>query len=301
LARRNKREPFNPFAPGASSKTQKKIQKPRQDSVKKVVQNVSRQQQMEAMRKKIKEQQEKRDTSPIEKEIVPKSLDGSEQKAIVNSSELKEVKISEVKPTEVKPTEVKPKEVKPKEVKPREVKPKNIGTKSSPGSKHSERPNSAIKPTVEDSGRSKLEDLKRRSDALAAKTGVQLPKTKTSPGSLFSKKVVSKGNKAVEAKPKKPTKPIRKTKKGGGKQPKQQKLNRRKQLEFRFDARAILDDSDVAEEHRSNVFGQIWAKGERVGVQSAMEYISQKEQEGILTSSVSEQLVALIKSYTIKR
>ena len=296
MARRNKREPFNPFAPGASSKTQKKIQKPRQDSVKKVVQNVSRQQQMEAMRKKIKEQQEKRDTSPIEKEIVPKSLDGSEQKAIVNSSELKEVKISEVKPTEVKPTEVKPKEVKP-----REVKPKNIGTKSSPGSKHSERPNSAIKPTVEDSGRSKLEDLKRRSDALAAKTGVQLPKTKTSPGSLFSKKVVSKGNKAVEAKPKKPTKPIRKTKKGGGKQPKQQKLNRRKQLEFRFDARAILDDSDVAEEHRSNVFGQIWAKGERVGVQSAMEYISQKEQEGILTSSVSEQLVALIKSYTIKR
>ena len=213
MARRNKREPFNPFAPGASSKTQKKIQKPRQDSVKKVVQNVSRQQQMEAMRKKIKEQQEKRDSISIEKEIVPISLDGSEQKAIVNSSELKEVKISEVKPKEVKPKEVKPKEVEPKEIMPKEVKPKNIGTKPSPKSKHSDRPNSAIKPSVEDSGRSKLEDLKRRSDALAAKTGVQLPKTKTSPGSLFSKKVVSKGNKAVENKPKKSTKPIRKTKK----------------------------------------------------------------------------------------
>ena len=84
----------------------------------------------------------------------------------------------------------------------------------------------------------------------------------------------SRPNKKEEKSPKpvvKPKKPVRKTKKGGGKQPKQKKLNRRKQLEFRFDARAILDNSSVAEEHRSNIFGQIWAKGERIGIDSSIE------------------------------
>ena len=72
-------------------------------------------------------------------------------------------------------------------------------------------------------------------------------------------------------------------------------------MEFRFDARAILDNSSVAEEHRSNIFGQIWAKGERIGIDSAIEYVSLKQQEGILTEDVSNELVVLIKSYTIKR
>ena len=117
-------------------------------------------------------------------------------------------------------------------------------------------------------------------------------------GSLFStKKPISSGEKVKAA----PKKIVRKTKKGGGKQPKQKKLNRRKQLEFRFDARAILDNSSVAEEHRSNIFGQIWAKGERVGIDSAIEYVTQKQQEGILTEDVSNELVGLIRSYTIKR
>ena len=114
----------------------------------------------------------------------------------------------------------------------------------------------------------------------------------------------AKGKKKEEKSPKpvaKPKKPVRKTKKGGGKQPKQKKLNRRKQLEFRFDARAILDNSSVAEEHRSNIFGQIWAKGERIGIDSAIEYVSLKQQEGILTEDISNELVVLIKNYTIKR
>ena len=114
---------------------------------------------------------------------------------------------------------------------------------------------------------------------------------------MFTKKNEEKSPKPVA----KPKKPIRKTKKGGGKQPKQKKLNRRKQLEFRFDARAILDNSSVAEEHRSNIFGQIWAKGERIGIDSAIEYVSQKQQEGILTEDISNELVVLIKNYTIKR
>ncbi|CAI8265598.1 MAG: Uncharacterised protein [Methanobacteriota archaeon] len=127
---------------------------------------------------------------------------------------------------------------------------------------------------------------------------MNLPKIDPVTSTLFSKKTEKQ---ITEKKVVKSSKPVRKTKKGGGRQPKQRKLNRRKQLEFRFDARAILDTPDVLEEHRSNIFGQIWAKGERIGVDSAIEFISQKEQEGILTSDVSGELIDLIKSYSIKR
>ena len=247
------------------------------------------------MRKKIREQQQKRDSLVNESEEILKSKDEDSTKNL--EKEIKDVS----EPKEVKPKEVKPKEVKPKEVKPKEVKPKEEKRNFSPKSKNVTKSDLEKKTGIEDLGHSKLEDLKRRSDALAAKTGVQLPKSNAPASSLFSKKEVPRTTKPVDKTPKKPVRSFRKTKKGGGKQPKQQKLNRRKQLEFRFDARAILDTSDIAEEHRSNIFGQIWAKGERIGIQSAMEYISQKEQEGILTSSVSEELVALIKSYTIKR
>ncbi len=122
-----------------------------------------------------------------------------------------------------------------------------------------------------------------------------------SSGSLFSKPSLSGKKEVNEPQVKVISKPIRKTKRGGGRQPKQQKLSRRKQLEFRFDARAILDSPDVAEEHRSNLFGQIWAKGERVGIDSAIEYLVEKEQEGILSRDVSDKLEALIKSYSTKR
>ena len=262
MARRNKREPFNPFAPGASSKSQKKVQKQRPVVGSSQTQNLSRQEQIEAMKKKIRDAAEK---AAAEKEVHNKQIQSIE-KTISEEPKVKE------EPKKVEP-EVKKEEPKVKE------EPKKVETEVKKES-------------------NKLDDLKRRSDALAAKTGVTLPKRDTGTGSLFSK---TKEPKKPEKKIIKKTKTFRKTKTGGGRQPKQRKLNRRKQLEFRFDARAILDNSSVLEEHRSNVFGQIWAKGERIGIDSAIEYISLKEQEGILTSDVSGELIDLIKSYTIKR
>ena len=292
LARRNKREPFNPFAPGASAKPQKKTQKHRPETSKTQLPTLSRQEKMDAMRKKIREQQEKKkvaEESSLKKEIESKKV------IIEKSSELnEEKKIPDSKkstPTVIEVSEVKEENVSEKKI---VDKSKNI-SKNKPSDKENIKTSSEeIKAEVETS---KLDDLKRRSDALAAKTGVQLPATDSYKGTLFSKKKEEKSPKPVV----KPKKPVRKTKKGGGKQPKQKKLNRRKQLEFRFDARAILDNSSVAEEHRSNIFGQIWAKGERIGIDSAIEYVSLKQQEGILTEDVSNELVVLIKSYTIKR
>ncbi len=289
LARRNKREPFNPFAPGASAKPQKKTQKHRTDVNKTQLPTLSRQEKMEAMRKKIREQQEKK---KVVEESSPKK-------------EIKELKVEDKTPQkdkeEVKIVEVE-KSIPAKKSEENIANPKIIHEEKKVDKKTDDLKNKKVlqknNKLEAESETSKLDDLKRRSDALAAKTGVQLPKGDAYKGTLFS---TTKTGKKPEKQVNKPKKPVRKTKKGGGKQPKQKKLNRRKQLEFRFDARAILDNSTVAEEHRSNVFGQIWAKGERIGIDSAIEYVSLKQQEGILTEDVSSQLVALIKSYTTKR
>ncbi len=297
MARRNKKEPFNPFAPGASNKSQKKVQKPRTETVSKKSANISRQEQIEAMRRKIREKQEEREKDKIsaaQKELVikPKIEPESDKINEVSETDSKVSKEQETKPTTIKNNEIK----KDNKISLTENKSENKYKNSQQNNKVKSNVESTPKNSVKPQSLSKLEDLKRRSDALAAKTGIKLPETENK-GTLFN----TKGEINIDKKVKKAPKSVRKTKKGGGKQPKQQKLNRRKQLEFRFDARAILDNSEVAEEHRSNIFGQIWAKGERIGVQSANEYISQKEQEGILPSEISEELRALIKNYTIKR
>lgn len=79
------------------------------------------------------------------------------------------------------------------------------------------------------------------------------------------------------------------------------KLHRGKYMEFKYDCRAILDTPEVAEEHRSNILGQVWAKGERTGVEEAKNFLDEKIAEGILTESVSKAIKSLIDELTTKR
>jgi hypothetical protein len=90
-------------------------------------------------------------------------------------------------------------------------------------------------------------------------------------------------------------------KKGGGRQKQEKKLNRQKYLEYKYAAKDILDNPNVPEEHRSNVLGQVWAKGERQGIDECLEYIELKEEELILPAEVGEQLRDLVKRMTTKR
>ena len=90
-------------------------------------------------------------------------------------------------------------------------------------------------------------------------------------------------------------------KKGGGRQKQEKKLNRQKYLEYKYAAKDILDNPNVPEEHRSNVLGQIWAKGERQGIDECLEFIESKEEELILPTEVSERLRELVKRMTTKR
>lgn len=90
-------------------------------------------------------------------------------------------------------------------------------------------------------------------------------------------------------------------KKGGGRQKQEKKLNRQKYLEYKYAARDILDNPDIPEEHRSNVLGQVWAKGERMGVTDSLEFIDQKVVEEILSEGVAQKLRELVNKMTTRR
>ncbi len=90
-------------------------------------------------------------------------------------------------------------------------------------------------------------------------------------------------------------------KKGGGRQKQEKKLNRQKYLEYKYAARDLLDDDSIAQEHRSNVLGQVWAKGERMGVTDALEFIELKVDEEILPREVADKLRDLVTRMTTRR
>jgi len=88
---------------------------------------------------------------------------------------------------------------------------------------------------------------------------------------------------------------------GGGVQKKERKLDSKRSIEYRFAAREILEHPSVAENHRSNILGQVWAKGERIGIEDALQYIDEKISEGILTPDIANQIKALVKEMTTRR
>ena len=88
---------------------------------------------------------------------------------------------------------------------------------------------------------------------------------------------------------------------GGGRQPKVKKLNRQKYNDYKYAARDILEDESIADEHRSNLLGQIWAKGERIGVSATLEFIDEKEEQLIINNEVANKLRDLVKALTTRR
>jgi hypothetical protein len=90
-------------------------------------------------------------------------------------------------------------------------------------------------------------------------------------------------------------------KKGGGRQKQEKRLNRQKYLEYKYAARDILEDPSVPEEHRSNVLGQVWAKGERMSVDDSYEFIDSKILENILTEEIGNKLRTLVRKFTTRR
>jgi hypothetical protein len=79
------------------------------------------------------------------------------------------------------------------------------------------------------------------------------------------------------------------------------KLHRGKYMEFKYDVRKILDEENVEDEHRSNILGQTWAKGERQGVSDAKDFLKGKVDDGIISEECSARISKLIDSLTTRR
>lgn len=79
------------------------------------------------------------------------------------------------------------------------------------------------------------------------------------------------------------------------------KLNRRKYMDYKVDMRELLEEEDVPDEHRANVLGTIWAKGERAGIGAALDYLQEKQDEGILSESAANRIRKVVKSYRTER
>ena len=114
-------------------------------------------------------------------------------------------------------------------------------------------------------------------------------------------KTIQSVDKASAGISKKKRKSKRVDKRGGGRQKLEKKLRSNKILEFKYVAREILSHPDVPEEHRSNVLGQIIAKGERISIDAAIEFIDQKNLELVLTDEIADNLKSEIKNISTRR
>ena len=75
------------------------------------------------------------------------------------------------------------------------------------------------------------------------------------------------------------------------------KLNRRKYMEFKVDVREIMEEENVDEEHRANLLGSTWAKGERQGIDAAIEFVEEKLEEQIIADKTAERIIKVLKGY----
>ena len=79
------------------------------------------------------------------------------------------------------------------------------------------------------------------------------------------------------------------------------RLDRSRHMEYKYEVRGLMVDIDVEEEHRSNVLGTMWAKGERQNVADAKEFLESKHSEGILTEEQFNRLCDVIDRYKVRR
>ena len=79
------------------------------------------------------------------------------------------------------------------------------------------------------------------------------------------------------------------------------RLDRSRHMEYKYEVRGLMVDISVEEEHRSNVLGTMWAKGERQNAAEAKEFLESKHSEGILTEEQFKKLCDVIDRYTVRR
>ena len=280
--RRRKDEPFNPFAPNAGQKARDRKEKvtrqpprPKPSTPQKPVNDLAAKQKaaMEALKQR-REIESKSVAKSVKPQPVQKKHQPSPQPKPVPKTEVKkpdgrEERLAALRAKSAATAQFakEAKDAKKLDVKVEaEVKPIN-----------------APEPEIEVSIDTKVDEPKKSSTSQGAANVFKTIRTEVKKGDKKQKRRRSND------------------KKGGGRQPQSKKLDRRKYLEYKYAARELLDNDSISEEHRSNILGQIWAKGERSGVDDAVEFIDQKEAELIIPEEVADEFRKMVRRYTTKR
>ena len=72
-------------------------------------------------------------------------------------------------------------------------------------------------------------------------------------------------------------------------------------MEYKYEVRGLMVDIDIPEEHRSNILGTMWAKGERQNAAEAKEFLESKHSEGIVSEEQLTKLSDILNKYTVRR
>ena len=79
------------------------------------------------------------------------------------------------------------------------------------------------------------------------------------------------------------------------------RLDRSRHMEYKYEMRGLLEDLKIPDEHRSNLLGTIWARGERQTASEAKQFISEKVQQGVLDEDQESTLKSVVDRYTVRR
>ena len=286
--RRRKDEPFNPFAPNASQKardrkerSQKVQPKPRAPEPKKEVNDLAAKQKaaMEALRRQRqvedKEVVEKRESTVAKPRHTPSPQPKPAPKTSIKKPASREDRLATLRAKSAATAQFA-----------KEAKDAKVTDSVEPELK----PEVSVKQAIVE----EIDDLEHPSVNIE----VEMTKRQTAVASSNVFKTIKTEVKKTDRKQKKRRSQDRR---GGVRQNQVKKLDRRKYLEYKYAARELLEDDAVKEEHRSNILGQIWAKGERSGVTDALDFINQKEAELIITEEIANEFRNMVKRYTTKR
>lgn len=280
--RRRKDEPFNPFAPNASQKARDRKEKttrppsrPKPSTPQKPTHDLAAKQKAAMESLKQRREIESKNTSksghprPVQKKHQPSPQPKPAPKTAVRKPDGREERLAALRAKSAATAQF--------------AKDAKDAKKQEERFEPEIQPTAAVEPKIEIFIETKVDEPKKSQSRKAASNVFKTIKTEFKKSDRKQKRRRSSD------------------KKGGGRQPQSKKLDRRKYLEYKYAARELLENDSISEEHRSNILGQIWAKGERLGVDDAVEFINQKEAELIIPQEVADEFKKMVKRYTTKR
>lgn len=304
--RRRKDVPFNPFAQNAAAErnrrhAEKAKEKRRLDSQNQSISTSNNANSKTAGKTLQDLQREAREKLGTDGGKLETTVNKKEQQPTMAKKELEVQKVTEDTPVIIQTTAAKP-EVTNKQT--RDERLAELKRKSQQSKDNAKLNKSSVKkePEVKSEVAASVEELNAELPINAVEE-IDLPNAELEISgknlNVFKTiQSIDKGNAGIS---KKKRKSRRVDKKGGGRQRLEKKLKSNKILEFKYVAREILSHPDVPEEHRSNVLGQIIAKGERISIDAAIEFIDQKNLELVLTDEICDKLKHEIKSISTRR